>query len=40
MKKLTIENLVIIINKEKTQIISLENKKEKYILYSNINLEI
>ena len=39
MKKLTIQNMVILVNKEKISIISLENKTEKYILYSGQNLD-
>ena len=38
MKKLSIQNLVILINNEKINITSLEIKSEKYILYSNNNI--
>jgi len=38
MKKLTIQNISILVNKEKINIISLENKTDKYILYSNTNI--
>ena len=39
MKKLNIQNTIILTNtKEKIEIISFENKTEKYILYSGINI--
>jgi len=37
MKRLSIQNLSIIVNNEKINIIYLENKSEKYILYSAID---
>jgi len=37
MKKLSIQNLSIIVNNEKINITYLENKSEKYILYSAID---
>ena len=35
MKKFSIQSLAIMSNKEKINIISLEHKNDKYILYSN-----
>ena len=40
MKKLTIQNLTINVNNEKINIITLENKTDKYILYSLVNNDI
>ena len=39
MKKFSIETKTIIINKEKINIISLENKNDKFIIYSELNIQ-
>jgi len=39
MKKFSIESKTIILNKEKINIISLENKNDKFIIYSDLNIQ-